>query len=421
MLNRKKQPTIHEVTKLTLPKTELFYLDNQIPVYVINAGLQDVVKIEVVFRAGRPFEKKPLASRATASLLKDGTASYSSAEIAEKIDFYGGTLTTPFNIDTSNIVLQCLGKHFEQLLPILAEVIQVPTFDQKELDTFIQNNISNLNVELSKNEVLAYREFTESIFTSKHAYGYNTVEKMYRNLRREQLVEHHEENFHAGNCSIFLSGKITEQTLNLVNQHLGKLVKKEQNTFVAPQIKVKPKTIKIDKKDSSQTAIMLGKRIITRKHEDYTTFFVLNTILGGYFGSRLMENIREKNGYTYNIYSSIESMLYDGYFHISTEVGNEYLELTRQEIFKEIEILQTELVSEIELKMVQNYLLGNILTMIDGPFNVAEIVKGYVTEDIELERFERIVDDIRRITPQDLKNCAIKYLAKKDFTEVIVG
>jgi zinc protease len=166
---------------------------------------------------------------------------------------------------------------------------------------------------------------------------------------------------------------------------------------------------------------MLGKRIITRKHEDYTTFFVLNTILGGYFGSRLMENIREKNGYTYNIYSSIESMLYDGYFHISTEVGNEYLELTRQEIFKEIEILQTELVSETELKMVQNYLLGNILTMIDGPFNVAEIVKGYVTEDIELERFERIVDDIRRITPQDLKNCAIKYLAKKDFTEVIVG
>jgi zinc protease len=421
MLNRKKQPPIYEVKDLKLPPIQHIYLDNQIPVYVINLGLQEVVKVEVVFHAGRPFESTPLASRATGSLIKEGTQTLSSSEIAEKIDFLGGSISTPSGLDTSNVVLQCLTKHFDQLLPLLAEMILTPAFPQKELDTFIENNIQGLQVELSKSDIVAYRQITENIFGKEHPYGYNSDETMYRNLERSALVEHYKANYHAGNCTIFISGKINDEMLKSLNTYFGKMEKREKKIFTPPVITTKPSKIFIEKKDSSQTAISIGRRLFSRNHEDFNTFFVLNTILGGYFGSRLMENIREEKGYTYNIYSASEPMLFDGYFYISTEVGNEYLKATKEEIYKEITILKNELIDKKELKMVKNYLLGNILTMIDGPFNVAEIVKSYVTENVPFENFEKIVAIIRAVSAEQLRDIACKYLQEEDLWEVVVG
>lgn len=421
MLNRKKQPPIYEVKDLKLPAVELLHLDNEIPVYIVNLGLQEVVKIEVVFHAGRPSESTRLASRATGSLIKEGTFSMSSAEIAEKIDFFGGSISTPSGMDTSNVVMQCLTKHYHQLLPLLAEMILTPAFPQKELDTFVENNIQGLQVELSKSDIVAYRQITENIFGKEHPYGYNSDETLYRNLQRSALIEHHEANYHAGNCTIFISGKINDKMLQMLNVYLGKMPKKEKKIIVPPIINTQPSKIFIEKKDSSQTAISIGRRLFPRNHEDFNVFFVLNTILGGYFGSRLMENIREEKGYTYNIYSTSEPMLYDGYFYISTEVGNEYLTATKEEIYKEIAILQNDLVDKKELKMVKNYLLGNILTMIDGPFNVAEIIKSYVTEGLPYSKFEEIVDVIRGISAEQLRDMAGKYLQKEDLWEVVVG
>ena len=421
MLNRKKQPKIYEVKDLKLPPVQLFHLDNEIPVYIVNLGLQEVVKIEIVFQAGRPFETTRLASRATGSLIKEGTFSLSSAEIAEKVDFFGGSISTPSGMDTSNVVLQCLTKHFNQLLPLFAEMIQTPAFSQKELDTFIENNIQGLQVELSKSDIVAYRQITENIFGKEHPYGYNSDEMLYRNLQRSSLVEHHEANYHAGNCTIFISGKINDEMLKSLNIYFGKMPKKEKKVILPSVISTKPTQVFIEKKDSSQTAISIGRRLFPRNHEDFNAFFVLNTILGGYFGSRLMENIREEKGYTYNIYSTSEPMLYDGYFYISTEVGNEYLAATKEEIYKEISILQNDLVDKKELKMVKNYLLGNILTMVDGPLNVAEIVKSYVTEGLPYSNFENIVDVIRAISSEQLRDLACKYLQKDDLWEVVVG
>jgi predicted Zn-dependent peptidase len=421
VLNRKKQPPIYEVEHIHLPKHEVFYLDNQIPVYVVNLALQDIVKVEVVFHAGRPFEKNPLASRATASLVKDGTSSMNSAEIAEKIDYYGGTLSTPFSLDTSSVILQSLNKYFEELMPLLAEIIQDATFPEKEIETFVENNIQGLQVDLSKGEMVAYREISEKIFGADHPYGYNSNEQLYRSITRAMLLQHYQDNFNAANCCIFVSGKVNDSMLKTLNRELGQMRKGIKNIYQAPAVFTKPEHLFIEKKDSSQTAIKIGRGMFDRKHPDYTAFYALNTILGGYFGSRLMTNIREEKGFTYNIYSTIDPMHYDGYFYAATEVGNEYIKPTIEEIYKEIEILQNDLISKTELKMVKNYLLGNILTMIDGPFNVAEIIKSYVIEDIDVNQFQHSIDILKNITAKQLRDLAQKYLKKEDLWQVIVG
>ena len=421
MLDRSVMPNIRDVENLKVPPPEVWFMSNGIPVYEVDLGTQEIVKLELAFYAGRPFERKKLAARSTPSLLKEGTKNYSSAAIAEIMDFYGASLSTPFHMDTSNVLLYSLSKHFEKVLPILAEVISVPSFPQKELDNFIQRNQQRLQVELTKNDVLAYRKFTELIFGEEHPYGYNSFPETYAAITRDDVKAHFEENFTTGNCTIFLSGKISPQIRELVDKHLGRVIlpgPKRTAHFQAPSSL--PQNIRLENGDKSQRAIRIGCRSFNRQHEDYNAMYVLNTILGGYFGSRLMANIREEKGYTYSIYSSNESMLYDGYFNISSEVGNEFVEDTVKQIYLEMDKLKTELVEEEELSMVKNYLLGSFLTNLDGPFNIIEVVKTFILEGMPISTFEDMAHDIRNITPEHIMNMAKKYLNKENLWEIIV-
>lgn len=426
-LDRKTPPPIHEVTSLTLPYPSVSHLDNGIPVYETRSGTQEIMKIEVIFLSGRPHEHKRLVSRSTARMLREGTKSYNAAELAEQVDFYAGTLQTPVNLDTGGIVLYCMTKHFPKLAPILAEILLEPTFSEKELITYTENNIQSLLVELSKNDVLAYRKITEIIFGENHPYGYNSTPDDYRALARADLIKHHQEHFTSDNCLIFLSGKTDESILKLLNQYLGQnktsdcfVLRKDNNTPLSISTQ-KPIKVKLKNADTLQTAIRIGRQFGNRNNPDFNGFFVLNTIFGGYFSSRLMTNIREKKGYTYNIYSALDLMHHDGYFYISSEVGNRFVKKALAEIYFEMEKMQNEPVSAEELKMVQNYLLGNMLNMVDGPFAVSDVVKSFITEGVDLSHFQQFVEKIRSITPQEIQALAQKYFKREDMFEVIVG
>lgn len=423
MLDRTQSPFINPIHHLKLPPVAYYTLDNGIPLYVVNMGTQEVLKVEIVFNSGRPYEQKKLAARATASMLKEGTKNFTSAAIAEKIDFYGAGLSTPFNIDTSNITLFSLTKHFEKVLPILAEMLQCPIFPQQELDTFIQVNQQSLQIDLTKNDTIAYRTVTELIFGANHPYGYNSFPETYGELHRDDLVRHFERCYTAGNCTIFLSGKIESDTIELLNKYLSTAILK--GNLIEPNRvegnKQQPQPVRVKLPDTIQMAIRIGRKLFNRHHPDYAGMYVLNTVLGGYFGSRLMENIREEKGYTYNIYSVLDTMNFDGCFYISTEVGNEFVNQTIAEIYKEMQCLREEIVEAPELEMVRNYLLGNFLTMLDGPFNVSDVVKTLVTENLPLSFFEELVKKIQSIDSETLRSLAQQYLNPKDYWEVIVG
>jgi zinc protease len=422
-VNRKIAPPIYEVTSLTLPHPAISHLDNGIPVYETRLGTQAIMKIEIVFQAGRSQEHKRLVSRATSRQMREGTKSYTSAQLAEEIDFFAGTVQTPVSLDTGSIVMFCMTKHFPKLIPILAEMVQEPSFPEKELHTFAENNIQSLLVDLSKNDVIAYRKITELIYGENHPYGYNSTPDNYRELTPDNLKKHHTELYTSDNCLIFLSGKTDDTILKLLNQYFGQkkttAVKKNPPPTVSTEI---PQKIKLKNEDTLQTSIRIGRSMGSRAtNPDFYGFTVLNTILGGYFGSRLMTNIREKKGYTYNIYSSVDMMHHDAYFYISSEVGNQFVKKAMTEIYRELEILQNDLVSPQELKMVQNYLLGNMLNMVDGPFPVSDVVRTLITEGVALTQFTHLVETIKNITPQDLRILAQKYFKREDMFEVIVG
>jgi len=210
--------------------------------------------------------------------------------------------------------------------------------------------------------------------------------------------------------------------INLLNEYIGKtLVKKEVIKSKVIEAFPDAKKVKIHLPNTLQTAIRLGCKLFNRHHEDYNDFYILNTILGGYFGSRLMSSIREEKGFTYNIFSALDPMHFDGYFYVGTEVGNEFVRPTLDSIYQEFDKLKNEPIKKEELKMVQNYLMGFFLTNLDGAFNVAELVKISRTENLPKDFFKNMVERVQSITSEELMSLSQKYLNEEKMWEVVVG
>ncbi len=422
MPNRKTPPIINQVQNLHLPPTGLVHLDNGVPVHILHSPVHQVLKVELLFWAGRPEESKRMVSRATSRLLREGTTKHKGAEIAEFFDFYGASLSVPTNLDIASFSLFAIKKHAPKVLPMFAEVLLDPVFPQAELDTFVRNSVHELQVELEKNEVLAYRKITELIFGENHPYGYNSVPDDYTALTKQDLTDYYEKWYRPSNCLILASGNVDDDTLNLLNQHFGQKANDGQRHYYHSEVRTsKPKRIQVEHEGSLQTAIRIGRRLFNRKHPDYDGVFVLNTILGGYFGSRLMMDIREKKGYTYNIYSTADAMLYDGCMYIAAEVNPDKAEATIRAIFAQMKKLREQMVDVEELDMVKNYLLGMLLNGLDGPINSSEILRNLLVEDLPLSAFEQLVHTILHITPEKIQELANQYLKKEDFWVVLVG
>ncbi len=422
MLNRTIAPPLREITNLHLPKPEIIHLDNGIPVYIIRMGTQPVMKMELVFQAGRWKEDDKLVSRATSQLFKEGTTTKSGAEIAEIVDFYGGSISFPASLDTSNLVLYCMTKHFDKLLPLVDDLLTSPAFKEEDLAKFKRRSLQHLKIDTGKTDVIAYRKITEAIFGKHHPYGYNSQPKLFDNLHQESIVEHFQKHYRAGNLKIFLSGYPTEDVLEQLNKTLGRNLQSGSTEPNASVLTPFPKQkIHLPKQNSLQSAIRIGSKLFNRNHEDYKDFFVLNNILGGYFGARLMTNLREDKGYTYGVYSSIEPMIYDGYFSVSTEVARGSASDAVKEIYGEFKKLRDEPIGDEELQMVRNYLLGYLLTGLDGPFNVAELIKTFALEDVPSNYYDDFVHNLNTITPERIQALANKYLVEEKMYEVIVG
>ncbi len=392
------------------------------PLYVLHFPEQEILKVEVVYRAGRPQEAKPLVARATSRLVREGTQQRSAAELAEYFDFYGAGLSIPVSLDFSAYALFALHRYRHELLPVFAEMLHEPAFPEEELETFKRNSIQELLIEIDKAEVLTYRHLTEAIFGAAHPYGYNSSATAYEALQREDLVQHFERWFTPANGMIIASGCVDDDVLRLLNRNFGQTPARPtppQPTWTVEEHP--PQIVHLAHPTSPQTAIKVGRRMFNRHHPDFNDFVVLNTVLGGYFGSRLMTNLREKRGLTYGVYSTIDALVLDGYFYIAAEVHDQRAALALREIFAEMRRLQEEPVSAAELEMVRNYLSGMLLNGLDGPLNISDVVRTMLVENLPFEFFEAQVQAIQSITSEALQQLAQRYLQPEACWVVTAG
>lgn len=423
MLNRTIQPIVNPIKHIDMIQAEKRVLSNGIPVYFINAGSQDVVKIDFIFEAGTWFQSSNLVASLCNSMLEEGSHNFSAAEIAERFDFYGAyiQLVADQNFGFANVV--SLGKHLPSILEVTEDMLKHSIFPEYEMGVLIDKNKQKFLLENEKVRTLCHKKFTQVMFGEEHPYAMNNKLEDFDQINREMLVQFYQTYYHSGNCRIIAAGQIDESVLGLLETHFGG---SDWNQKLVPAIEfgMNPSPQKfhhVEKSNGSQSAIRVGKMWVSKSHPDYIPLSILVTIFGGYFGSRLMANIREEKGYTYGIGSFVLSLKYASYLVISTEVGNQYVEPTRKEIAFEMNRLQTEPVSESELATLKSYLLGEFLRDFDGPFALAGSFKAINDFDLDYSFYDRYLNTLRNITPEELMKLAQQYLSPDDCYTVVAG
>lgn len=422
-LNRKKAPLFREIETINIPKVEKQMLSNGTKLHIINGGSQDIIKIDWVYKAGLYYQDKHIVSSMTNAMLSEGTQSYSAHQIAEIFDFHGAYSQSSFSQHYGQLSLISLNKHVEKLLPVFEEIIKKPTFPDKEFEVIRKNKMNSYLLGLEKTSMLARKKFMEVIFGEQHSYSNILNKEDFDLLTKEDLVNFYSQYYTPANCEIIISGKVTDKIIKEVDTLFGNYGKdlpsaEQMNHIIVPS---DTKKHHVTKADSVQSTIKIGCTTINKTHEDYNQLKVLNVILGGYFGSRLMSNIREEKGYTYGINSTLSSMPDSGYFAISTDVGNDVREDALREIYIEIERLQNELVPLEELNIVKNYITGELLRTFDGPFSISEVVRGDLPFNLKKNHYQKFLEDIKSITPERLKSLANKYLNIEDLYEIVAG
>lgn len=421
MLDRTLAPDFKQIEDVKFIQAEAHYLKNNIPVYVINAGDQDLVSVEFVFKNISWDANKPLLPQITNGLITEGTSTLTASEIADNIDYYGAYYQAGYSHDFSSLTLFSLNKYLGNTLPIVKELLTDANFPENELQTYLRNQAQRLKINLEKNAIVARRAFSKALFGDS-LYGYGASITDFDHVKREDLLNYYKTVYQPANCSIIISGKVEDNTLAILEALFGDW--ETETEIPAFEISLKPqdeKLVYIEKQDALQSAIRIGIPSINRTHPDFIALQIVNTILGGYFGSRLMANIREDKGYTYGIGSGVASLQHSGYFFIGTEVGVDVTKNTLAEIEKEVNLLKIELVEDDELQLVKNYLMGSLLGSLENAFSHADTFKNIHFYGLGYDYYERYIETVKNITPQQLKDIANKYWNYDDFYKIIVG
>lgn len=422
-IDRKHAPLLGKPQPLKISEPRKIMLHNTVPVYLIPDNNQEATKIDFIFDAGITLQNKKLQASAVNKLLVEGTLHHNSFEIAKTLDFYGAYIDTFTSKDNAGITLFGLTKYMKHLLPLVLEVISEATFPEQELETYLKRQKQNFLINNQKVKYKASLEFNELIFGKGSAYGQKLEESDFDNLCKDDLKRFYNMNYKLQNVYIVISGKITdalmlqlENLLIIENQTQEINVNKKKYT-----IESKENTRLISQPDAMQSALRIGTLTIPRKHPDFPHLFLLNTLLGGYFGSRLMSSLREEKGFTYGIYSYVQNFKYADYFIIATEVNANQTRPAIDEIYRQLDKISNEKVTDEELKTVKSYLYGSYLRSFDGAFSQAErFMKGKVL-GLTFEERKQELNKMMKTSPEDLQQIAQNYLSFDKMKMVVVG
>jgi zinc protease len=420
MIDRRIAPPVTLPESFFIPEARTEKLPGGNSITIVHAGEQEVVRIEFLFLAGSRYDAKKGESFFTSKMLYEGTKSFSALQIADLFDQYGAFYEVNHSSDYVNFTFYTLTRYFENIYPVIEEILLSPSFPEKELETLKSITGNNIRVNLNKTSYIASVKFRERIFNG-HPYSKTLNEEDILAIRKEELVSFYEGKLFYNPVNVIVSGKPTEDIITSV-AGLLKSIPSSKNGYVIQEDKVTPilSSDFIEKPDAVQCSLRFGCLTYPKKDSSHIDFLILNEILGGYFGSRLMKNIREEKGYTYGINSSVVNYLGYSYFVIGTDVGKEYTASTREEIYKEIEILKRKLVPEEELLTVKNYMKGGFLSSLNTPFSIADKYKSMLVHGLDMQFYHRYYNRLSAITSEDLIALANKSFPEK-LTEVVVG
>ncbi len=425
-IDRTKPPKPGPESKVKFPSYFEKTLPNGLKVIVVENHEQPIVYISFVVRSGSTYDGDlPGLASVTAELLTKGTKTRTATQIAEEIDFVGGSLNTSASWDATNVSVLVLKKYIGVGMDILQDVVLNPTFPDEELGRIKTQRLASIKQSKADAGYLASVRFSKELF-SGHPYANESGgnEESIQKMKRDDIVNFYKTHFIPNNSFIIFAGDITPaEAVPLVERYFGKWEKgknprkKFQNVNDVNQTKI----VIVDKPGAVQSAIRIGHLGIDRKNKDYVKIYTMNMLLGGYFNSRINMNLRETHGYTYGASSFFDSRMYPGPFIVSADVRNEVTDSSVAEILKELKRIIDEPVPEDELKMAKDYIVGSFPLQIETPAQVASRIMTIEIYGLPKDFYDRFREEVKKITAKDIQEVAKKYLHPDKILIVVSG
>lgn len=410
-----------ELSNLVLPKSVV--LDNGVLLHIIEGGKRDVLRIDILFRGGYAVQTLPLQAMFTNRMLREGTSDYSAVEISRNLDYYGAWMDIYSSQGYNHLTMYAMCRYAEPLLDMIESMVKRPQFRKSNLSTLRNNGKSFYKINSHKVDIVSQRHFENMIWGEAHPLGHIVTTEDYDAITCDAISQYHNQIYGSAQMEIFLTGSVDEKITDAVNKRFGcdswGAPALPANVLEAPYSLLGKRKVTLE--GVMQSGVKIGFMAMESSHRDFLKFRFLTVLLGGYFGSRLMSNIREEKGYTYHIEAELDAYGSRNAFMISTETANEYVEPLVAEVYKEMERLKEQPVSKEELELVRNYTLGELCREYEGAFQKAEV---FINARLSGEPFSFVneyLDVVRTITAEELITLAQKYLLKHNMVEVVVG
>jgi len=426
LVSRKIPPAVHKIDSCVMQSPKKCSISDEIPLYLFQNPNLDLIHILIKIKAGALYETSKFVAHGTYQLLKESNSKLSAIEMDEFLAFHGASWKT--YIYTQYISIQWIipKKYIEKVLPVLWKTIAQPLYKDEDLQRFKESKIKDLEYNTGKFGYRATQLMFAEMFSSTTCIGTILTKEHIEALTVEQLQNFHKQTFTETNIRIFATGNISEVRVShfsFLTSHLVPRTCYDPLTSHSLPLTcyLVPRTCYEFREGALQSSVILCKKNIGYTHADRRNFEVLSVLFGGYFGSRLMQTLREENGYTYGIFCN--SLFYENesIFYIEADVVVEKTKVAINECFNEMVLLQTELIDEEEMLLVKSYMLGELLRNVDGSVSCQKKYAYWNAFQLDETEMQQMIEAINAITPQTIQMLAKQYLVPETFTTIVVG
>ena len=421
-LDRSKAPQFSLPTEFALPAPQQFQLGTGSSVFYFPTPGIEAVKLEVIGTSSRSVlpNSQALIPSFTLQMLQEGTTQSTAQQLAEFFDYHGAEVYPTLSYTQEGLSLLCIKKYLPTILPIFISLFSEALFPEENLAKRKSQRALSLKLDQEKPSSRAGQLFKKGLFGPEHPFGQEITEAHISEITPALLQAYYQDHLWK-DCSLFLSGDFKTQELEQLLATMEQLPLKQGAKKQALPTPAATAFLLEDREDAVQSSIRLGAWSIPKSHADYPALAVFNTLLGGYFGSRLVKNIREDKGHTYGIHSSLVEWDQYAYWVIAADVKKAHQEEVFAEIDKEIQILHTVLASPEEIEILRNYLIGQLFTKFSSPFDLIDQFKGVYYAGLDFSFYEKRFETLKKFTAADLLSIGNRYFSSSDRVQVRVG
>lgn len=423
IIDRTKAPQPHSIDEVQLAAPERRTLSNGIPVFYFSNPQLDLIHFIIHIQTGILYERIKHSALYTYALLKESSETHSANEIADLFDFYGTHYTISETLDKITISISIPKNNISQILPVIFNFLSHPQYREENLKIYKNLKIKDIEYNTQKTDFRATQLMLHTMFGDAHTAGQISNRENLLTVNIDQMEEFHQNTFCAENIRLFATGNLDTDVKQCIENLFSDIPHGHASTPI-PLIEMpqeKNSVIHEAMSDSVQSSITLCTPSLGYNDSERRDFSILSTILGGYFGSRLMQNLRERNGYTYGVSAGSVYFGKQSLFIINSDVNKAQTDLAVKACFEEMQRLQEEPIDIEELTTVRNYIIGDMLRDID---NSVAYLKKYVFWNhfgLNEEEFPTMLHHVKHIDAEILRTLAKKQLENNKFTQIIVG